>query len=338
MRLDQNRDGVFNGEPRSEGTHLPVLLTYTALLKQNQTVQPVEQLYFKNPYRAPMWVDEFHFTIRQQGEEIDDFVPYELMAMRMKLNGQYIVDDFVPLCLVGPHTDSAESSDQTSGASYGNRRSFLWRLAKPLWVDELDDLVMELTWLSGFTRYITIADIADVVMNVQVALAGRSTVNANRPKERFLPFNVVWNPGMLTAPVDEEFTERSPDSALRNGRDSAVVITRMLGTMTPIIGDPETAEGILAMNSNFLMNLRISHSAGYYMVKDLTPFYELFQNLSRSFEIRFVLQPKEFLTVELQSNTITLVANDGGGEPVPDPTAYLLTGFSLQGYSVEALR
>lgn len=334
MRLDQNRDGIMNGEPRSEGTNMPVLLTYTALLKQNNIARPAEQIYFKNPYRAPMWVDEFHFTIRQEGEEIPDFVPYELMAMRMKLNGQYIVEDYVPLCLLGPHTDSAEVSDQTSGESYNTRRSFLWRLAKPLWVDELDDLLIELTWLSGFSRYITRANIEGVEMNVQVALAGRSTVNASRPRERCLPFSVVWNPGMLTVPTEDEFTQRSPDSALRNGRENPVVITRLLGTMNPLTYAVD--DGYTPVNSNFLMDLRISHSAGYYMVKDLTPFYELFQNLSRYVDIKFVLQPKEFLTVELQSRTIVLV--DGGVEPDPNPTAYLMAGFSLQGYSVEALR
>lgn len=336
MRLDQNRDGVFNGQFRSNGKQLPILLNYSVDLKYNQSTKPTEQIHFKNPYSGPMWVDELHFVVHQPPTGLSDnpavrqVIPVELMAMRMKLNNSYIVDEFVPLVLIAPHTDFSEIYVGEGLLDY----SFFWRLARPLWVDELDDLAIELSWLPFNGYNPDGVDPATITMTVKVSLCGRGSINANRPKERYLPFHATWTPAVLEAGnVTTEYSTRSPDSALRNTRNTPVTITRMLGSLktTPNLLPEDMGTNFIP---TFLFNNRISHSAGYYLVKDLTPFYELFQNFSRVFDVKFVMQPKEFLTVEVQTTPFDYFP---AGE-TPDIVANYLVCYSLQGYSVEALR
>lgn len=313
---------------RSIGQDLPVALTYTTTLKQGSINRPGEQIYFKNPYRAPLWVDEMHFVV-DSGEAVSAInkPPLGVFAMRLKINNKYIIDEYVPLNLLGPKTDLME--DQ----GYTGKFIFFWRLAKPLWLDELDDITVELTWISDLNIYFDPTLVPSSVP-IEVTLSGRSTLNSRRPKERFLPFNVVWGPDVLssdlTTPLGVELNIFSPDSALRNGRDVPVCVTRMLGFVAPRF--KAGVSGRIPKTS-FLMNLRLSHSLGYYLVKDLTPFDELFQNLSRAVDFKFILNPKEFLTLELQTSPITL-----SGYPAATVAFNYLYGFALQGYSTEALR
>lgn len=320
-------------EFRSAGTDLPVALTYTTSLQVGQINRPVEQLYFKNPYRAPMWVDEFHFKVSGLNylyEAIGYFrVPFQLFSMRLKVNGKYIVDEFVPLALLGPHTDAAESFISINGAAVeiDQTISFFWRLAKPMWLDELDDVTIELAWQSNLDIYYSPSTVAALSVPVAVTMCGRSTKNKNRPKERYLPFNVVWGPQLFVTSLTAETALTSPDNALRNGKDVPVIISRMLG-FTDVMFDSVGVNSTTSMDTDVLMNMRISHSLGYYLVKDLTPFFELFQNESRAVDLKFVLNPKEFITIELQT-----LASSGFTAP-----ARYLQGFSLQGYSTETLR
>lgn len=331
MRLDQNRDGVFSREPRSQGKDMPVLLTYNTSLKIGEVKRPDEQIVFKNPYRGPMWVDEFGFfingTLANLGAESPFTLAYNTFTMRMKINGRYIIDEFVPLTLLAPHTDTLENVPD----SYN--KSFFWRLSKPMWLDELDDISIELAWKTDLNIYApaVVTALASVTVPVAVSMKGRATTNAKRPSERHLPFHAVWGPStVINVDLGTETGVISPDSALRNGRNTPVHITRALGFLNE---RPTTATSNIAY-SDLLMNLRISHSAGYYIVKDLTPFYELFQNVSRAADFKFTLAPKEFVTIELQTGTITLVNYPGGNAGAFN----YLFGFSIQGYSTEALQ
>lgn len=325
-------DSQSSVEGRSIGSDLPVMITYSAVLKPGQSSRPTQQLYFKNPYRAPMWVDEIHFEVISSGDDDGTFTPStppQCVSMRLKLNNKFIVDDFTPLYLLAPHTDIAETAHFPSNFTTGKVNSFLYRFAKPMWVDELDDLLME---LALNVDMVTLGFNSTQTPTVVVTLCGRSTVQENRPKVRYIPFNVHWGTGIFSADVATEFDKRSPDSALRNGRDVPVTITRMLGDVRAWPELTITVETNTS-DSSMLLNLRISHSLGYYLVKDLTPFFELFQNVSREFAVKFVLQPKEFLTIELETGKLA--------EAVPsyihNPTRYF-GGFSLQGYETEALR
>lgn len=324
--------------PRSQGVESPIALTYSVTLSVGQVSRPSEQLSFKNPYRAPMWVDELHFEIQSGPSFGSDSAnlyttrtPPEAVSMRLKLNNKYIVEDFVPLFLLAPKTDTSERHN--AGGSLGQLQavpsrvcSFFYRLAKPMWVEELDDLLMELRLDSTL---VALGYNATQQPIVTVTMCGRSTLNSRRPKQRYLPFNVRWQPDVFSSAVNVETTVRSPDSALHNGNKRAAVITRMLGDMRSWLND---VPNVLGCDSAMLLALRISHSGGYYLVKDLTPFYELFENTSRALELKFVLQPGEFLTLELQTDKLA--------ETVP---AYILDsprywgGFSLQGYTVEDL-
>lgn len=316
MNLTKNRDGVWKGRPRSQGEDLPIALKYQVSILIGAVKRPTEQAYFQNPYRAPMWVDEFHFGI----ENNENVLPNMVFAMRMKINGQYIVDDYVPLTLLGPHTDITENT--FSGLS------FFWRLAKPMWLDELDDVSIELTWLGDLD--ISATGFQTNPIDLIVTMCGRSTLSKNRPAERALPFNTVWGPLAFTSTIGSETSLISPDNALRNGKNTPVTVTRIFGST---FETQSAGHAGIIVNSDLLLNLRISHSLGYYLVKDLTPFFELFQNVSRAADVKFVLNPKEFITIELLTKTITLV-------DYPETTQQFqyFTGFALQGYYMEKLR
>lgn len=326
MKLTENRDGVFNQQPRSIGSDLPIALSYSVTLAKGQVSRPTEQINFKNPYRGPMWVDEFHFNIGT----IEGTTPAQVIGMRLKLNDRYIIDEFVPFVLLGPHTDFSEGPFGIASFTTSGPLSFFWRLVKPLWVDELDDLLMEFNFLAdtgvftGFGNSITI--------DVKATLCGRATKSENRPAERYLPFNVVWHPERFDTVADVESNKISPDSALRNGRNESAFITRILGSMN--VMRPNVSAALGFPTTEYLLNLRISHSLGYYLVKDLTPFYELFDNLSRECDLKFVLRSKEFLTVELQTETIVTTAPPYSH--AVQPISYY-GGFALQGYTVEKL-
>jgi len=317
--------GTSPGGARSVGTDLPIALSYSTVLPLNQVNRPIEQLYFKNPYRAPLWVDEFQFLISSSAR----FIPPSLLGMRMKINDKYISDEFVPLSCLAPHTDSVETVLDLS-------LSFFWRLNKAMWLDELDDVSIELKFVGNLNVFnaTALAAIAAAPPTVTVTMKGRSTLNANRPKERFLPFNVAWGPVLFETIAAAESTLRSPDSALRNGRNKNVVVTRLLSDAKTAINS-EPIDGVTANyagNSVILLNMRISHSDGYYIVKDLTPYFELFQNLSRVADFKFLMKPKDFITIELQTKTFVPI-----GYPQPmAPIRYLLA-FGLQGYTTEAL-
>lgn len=310
---------------RSVGTELPVAIAYTSTLPLNAVNRPNQQAYFKNPYRAPMWVDAFEFGVKMTVSNVS----LQLFSMRLKINGNYIIDDFVPLSVLGPHTDFTEFM-----AGNGLGYSFFWRLAKPLWLDEQDDISVELKFNGGLDVFdsATLTTLGTAPPEVTVTLKGRSTLNSKRPAERFLPFNVTWGPELWTTEADTGSFLRSPDSALFNGKDETACITRIL-SQAQVQSYRIAGNDVYTPNSALLLNLRLSHSSGYYIVKDLTPYFELFQNVSRSAAFKFNLKSKEFLTLELQTKTFEPV---GYAEPM-SPIPYLFS-FGLQGYTVEALR
>lgn len=304
---------------RSLGTDLPVTMTYQTQLRVGQVGRPADQLYFKNPYRGPVWVDEVKFLVQFANDYPS--AAFATIATRFKINGQFIVDDYVPFMLLAPHTDKIETFNAIIPSNVPHVFSSLWRLPAPMWLDEQDDLGIELAWLGNLDLYS--ATPTDPI-TVTIIVSGRATVNANRPDYRRRPFNVVWGPGILNSNSGEEAYLRSPDLALQNGLNTQAKITRMLSFMLPCKGTDETTAGTVG---NVLMNLRLSHSLGYYIIKDLTPYYELFNNLSRETPLHCVMEPKEFVTVELQTLPLTGT----------DRAVNYLYGFSLQGYSMEKL-
>lgn len=333
------------GKPgdRSDGTDLPVALSYSLTVKVGQTSRPTQQSIFKNPYRAPLWIDEILFTVSNPDDS--DYLLYgnsqppsaALVGLRMKVNNRYLVEEFVPLWLLAPRLDVGEAVQDNVGTTVSPyQKSFMWKLAKPMWLDELDDLSYEINFSSaamqfGFPQTST--------ATVTVTVKGRSTINSKRPKERAVPFAVVWNPDMFSCLPNAETQVVAPDNALRNGRPYPVVITRMLSDfMSP---PPLVTSVARGSNSNMLLQARISHSLGYYFVKDLVPLYEMFLNLHREFGVRFVLQPKEFLTVELHTRALGEAAlvyaytDEGGAKSFTVPAVQYWGGFSLQGYSME---
>lgn len=326
MKLTENRDGVYDGDFRSKGVEMPIALNYQTTLAPGQSSRPSNQIHFKNPYRSPMWVDEFHFNIVANASTS---LPPSVFGMRLKCNAQFVSDEFVPLVLLGPHTDWAETGIyQTPFVNYSKVTfySFIWKLAKPMWVDELDDLTMELNWLTNEKALHAVATSA----NVTVTICGRATRSENRPKQRALPFNVVWTPELFETLASAESYKISPDSALRNGRNTPATITRIMGDMR--LSPTSTTSAVFLPTSNMLLDVKLSHSLGYFLTSSFIPYYELFNNLSRELAVKFVLQPKEFLTVELQTRVFTAV----GYPQTLQPFTYY-GGFALQGYTLEPL-
>lgn len=327
---------------RSIGKEMPVALSYSLTVQVGQSTRPTQQSIFKNPYRGPLWVDEIVFTVSNPDDDlVNSQIPSAgLVGMRMKIDNRYLIEEFVPLWLLAPKIDISEQVTDngfTVPSPYMN--TFFWRLAKPMWLEELEDLSYEFNFNSAATQF---GFPQSSTATVQITVHGRATLVENRPKERYVPFNVVWQPDMFTSAIDVETYVFSPDNALRNGRNVPVMVTRLFGDFLaapPLSVDQSQAQGA---NTTVLLQARISHSLGYYFVKDLVPLYEMFLNSHREFGVKFALRPKEFLTVELQTRAINPITysytDEGGPATFTVPAIQYYGGFALQGYSVEPLK
>lgn len=285
----------------------PILLPMTKLLNAGGVVRPDDQLVFKNPYDSPMVIKELNFLILGTSQDAKQ------TKVRLQINGQYIIDDFVPLPLLCPRLDYMENNQNVSVFSAK------WKFAKPLWLDVRDDILVEfqLDANDGFQG-------TSGTETFSISVVGESVDYT--PKERYLPFNVVWNVPLTTQIITGSSSLQSPDSALYNGKNSPVFVTRMLADF----GRWFVGSGTNVNEDFFLLQTRISHSNGSYIVKDPIRLFELFSGWGRNLDTRFVLQPKEFITIDLDITAFS--------ETVSNPlTTQYEGGFSLQGYSIEAL-
>lgn len=256
--------------------NFPILLPMTKTLVAGGAVRPDDQIVFRNPYNTPMIVEQLNFLV------LGTFQDPKQSKIRLKINGQYIVNDFVPFPLLCPRIDYNENRQ-------GNRVfSTYWRPVKPLWLDAKEDISVELL-LDPNDSYVG----TQATETVTVSLAGKSV--DFRPTERYMPFNAVWNVPITSLIISSTSSLQSPDSALFNGINDPVYITRMLSDYGKWAARSDAP--LNTQEDFFLLQTRISHSNGSYIVKDPIRLFELFSGWGRNLDTRFVMQPKEFITI-----------------------------------------
>lgn len=307
----------FDEGDEMKNTDLPVALVYTTLLKVGDTIRPQQADEFKNPYNSHIWIDEITFTAFPA---VVAKLTGKALKMRFKVDNRFIVEDFVPFSLLAPRTDTSEDI-ATTAFEQGNAISVTWKMPKPFWVSKNENILMELR----LDRNEVVAVSGDITQQatVNVAVKGRATWEV--PKERFVPWVVSWRPDVFTTLVAPLV---SPDEVLKNSRNQDVMVTRMLSDFGREIFDASILNAPFVQGDTWLTAL-ISHSKGYYIVKQPTPTQELFSGSRRNLDIKFPLRPLEFLTVqlEIEKPTLPLITS-------PTTTRYY-GGISLHGYSME---
>lgn len=302
--------------------NLPISLTYTTALAPGQKIRPQQMEEFKNPYPSHMYIDEITF---HAAPAVAIKFTGKALKVRFKVDNRYVIEDFTPLTLLAPRTDISE--DTSINASVDNL-SVTWKLPKPFWIARREDILFEF-----------------FLDNVEIAAAGGSTsqrvtlttcIKARStddvPAQRYVPFTVHWRPAIFT----DDAVLMSGDDILKNSRGQDVHVTRLLsdfGTATTIGSSLYNTNSVTtAINTGVLwLRMLLSHSLGYYLVKQLTPMAELFGGNRRNLDVRFILKPLEFLTVQLEA--ATPVEAD-----VPDLTDIHIMyygGISVQGFSIE---
>lgn len=127
---------------------------------------------------------------------------------------------------------------------------------------------------------------------------GRRAQPNEKPDVIHVPWFSSWKSPLSAVGAGVVYQYRSPDHALANGNEQPIYVQRMLGALATgaIVGEVMPCD------------VRISDSNQRYIVRELTPMYELFSYQQRDWDMGCILKPKEFLNVEVSFDTSPLVA------------------------------
>lgn len=303
----------------SMASNYPVSLNYSTTLKPGDKVRPNQMEEFKNPYPSHLYIDEITFDVNPA---VAIKLTGKAFKMRLKLDNRYVVEDFTPLTLLAPRTDISEDTSTTASV---DNLSVTWKMPKPFWVARHENILIEL-FLDN-VEIIAAGGNLNQRGLVNVCVKGRATKEV--PRERCTPFVVHWRPAIWVG----DASLMSGDENLKNSRAQEVTVTRMLsdfGTATTIGSTLYNTNGANINTGTLWLKMLLSHSSGYYLVKQQTPVAELFGGNRRNLDIRFKLKPLEFLTVQLEA----LKQAVPSGLSVELGIMYY-GGFSVHGYSME---
>lgn len=269
----------------------PIVVSSNISQVAANTSLQIDPTQLLNPNRTAMLVDQFRFTCDNM-DAVDTAAYYAIarqMFVSIKLGNIALTNGFVPLGLLCPNYDATAVA--TNAASISGMVPFdnplVWHLPKPLYVPS--NVVMYVDTL----RMVPALDTFTTAFGFRVAVAGRSLpANYPIPANIYVPWStssyVNGLQGTATSTLAGVTTFVTPDNALGNPNDSALMVTRLLGFHSPISGLTSTAGDIEAGTNGLTVRMTISN--GKLLVREPTPFFHLFPQSRRNLDLRAYLR------------------------------------------------
>jgi len=274
----------------------PILMSTGVIsLAANQQQEITDVTRLQNPFRTPMLLDEVRFIMADFGQK-------NFLQAKFRLGRTSLTRDYTP---IGNFCKNMR----------GNCSVLTWRLPKPLYIPANEYLVPHIRNTFTSTR------------SLEVIYAGRSlAADAPVPKSMFVPWVAAYQAPSVasTGATGTDTTVVSSEADIVNPLDETVYVQRFIGRYQSVdaLGNSEPPAQYL---DNTL--IRAVNHEGTIMVKDSTPFGNLFDYTTKVWPAGTVLPPKGFFLFEIQ--------RDFTGFTVSETTAPII---SMVGYREVQLR
>src|ERR1700682_435950 len=301
-------------------TPYPLLLSAkTPNLTNNAVVSPTDASFLANPTRQAMFVDEIRFSIPSgipaQGSGAT--VAMAFTGCRLTMGRLAITNGFVPLVFFGKSLTPTDVSNGGIALTASTQSGFCvtWKLPKPLYVPPGEFISPRFQFVPQVAP-VGSAGFPDVTpFQIEMSIVGRSLpVDCPVPRTIDMPWISFWQSKALNCTVSASVTvltrDQSRETDLVNPFNSPLYLQRLVGRL-PAIGTAGGAGAFEANDAGFcfigseFVTLRMVNSYGGVMVKDFTPFYDLFHLFDKAWTINTKMPPKTFLTTFLECNTTT---------------------------------
>lgn len=260
---------------------------------QNQSAE-FEQTSLQNPFRTAMLIDSFKFFfLLTPHADFQDFLNLAFrMWVKIDLGREPLTHNYVPVGLVSPLVQESPPLEGLNNAIAQNlpKQSFTWPLKRPLYVPPTEQLIVRAMLKDPYGG-------SGMTIFPYVAISGRSLArNAPVPEEVYFP----WAAAFVSPDVENFgntlFTQTTGETDLVNPFNQPVNVQRFMGRMynSALFGPgvdqfEETPNGL---SSRTLV--RCADSKGTIIVRDPTPFSQLFFYGLRSWEPGGLAEPKSF--------------------------------------------
>ncbi len=297
-------------------TPYPLLLSAkTPNLTNNAIVSPVDSSFLANPTRQAMFVDEIRFSIPTgaglSGTGTSGVVVMPFTGCRLSMGRLAITNGFVPLVLFGK---SLNTTDVTNGGSAQSGFCMTWKLPKPLYVPPGEFISPRFQFILPITPAGGQAVPDPTPFQIEMSIVGRSLpVDCPVPRTIDMPWISFWQSKALNCTVSASSTfltrDQSRETDLVNPFNTPLFLQRLVGRL-PTVGANANGTfeandaGFCFIGSEFV-TLRMVNSYGGVLVKDFTPFYDLFHLYDKAWTVNTKMPPKTFLTTFLECNTTT---------------------------------
>lgn len=307
----------------------PIILSDEVQLALNSKVD-CEPIKLANPYRTPMLIDEIRVRAPFLTNNHDpttqlDLAPF-VTKLRLSLGEMVVTKEFTPLALLGKVLDQGDFAG-VSGASFtpytalpyslsNHYRS--WKLPKPLYIPAGEYL--KATFFYDLTnmglQYADPEFITFPIGKARIVYLGRSLASdAPPPPVISVPWVAYYEGSLFNTPGQSDL---SSESDLCNPHDAPFKIQRFNGRIAMQAGAnsngrfgdvfwPNASVNTLPQsplqdNSIFDVKVSMTDSQGRHFVPAGTPFYNLFNRTTSSWESGGSLPPKSFVTAALDYN------------------------------------
>lgn len=245
----------------------PIVLTSEVTVDANSTRSP-DLLKLKNPTGEHFAIREIRFSLRV--DAAGSFITGGAVLAKLELGTQAITNAHVPVWSFGRHISrDVDAPSFVSLSGLGSPAAFRWKLGHPLYVPAGGGLACEFLH-RGTVKTPIIASVTYI---------GHTLAPGAVPGHIKLPWVAAYSTKTFTRPDAD--ADASSAAALLNPFGTPVLLERFTGRLNFI---SLTSNLNYAFEGNRTILLKIRHSSGAPLVREFTPFRQVFGAYSHSWE------------------------------------------------------
>ena len=248
----------------------PIVLTSEVTVDANATKSP-DLLKLKNPTGEHFAIREIRFGLQiASGSAL---ITGGAVGAKLDLGSQSLTNAHVPVWSFGRYIsrDADAPSDSFHQNYPGSPHFFRWKLRHPLYVPSGASLACEFQHRGTVSSPIV----------ASVTYVGHTLETAAAPSRVRLPWTAAYSSKVfLSAAADSDI---SSAAALINPFSTPIFLERFTGRLNFLVPGSSVNH---AFSANSTLLLKIRHSSGVPLVREFTPFRQVFGAYSHSWEQR----------------------------------------------------
>ncbi len=283
----------------------------------------------ENPFQAPMWLDEIRFRLPLQSQGTSSSEAWSSISVQLKLGNLQLTQGFVPIGLLGKVlNDSVLVNNPGVGDTQleNSPSVFTWKLPRPLFIPARE-LLRPTIYFSPYSGAPN--------KTVTIIYCCRPLPKGTpEPKTLHLPWVTSYVPPTLTTPNAVDTINHSTPADLYNPWDQELRVQRFIGRFMaqgiPAAGaeddgNMDMASALVDLNTGLITSgtfVTAQDSYNNILIRDVTPFTNVFCQVDRSWTVNCILPPKGFylFTIDRQWNAVST------------PAITATVGISMVGY------